>query len=137
MDNPLIFIVDRDSTRGNFLKYRLSTMNFSNIRVFSREEDCLYRLGKNELPDFIITDPGHIPDVALSFIRMVLQSNQAIKIICFTSSDDQEVADQFLEAGASDIILKKSNEDPGIDELVENIKYLLKYNIMNRRFNTQ
>jgi len=126
MENPLIFIVDRDSTRGNFLKYRLNIMNFSNIRVFSREEDCLYRFGKNEFPDFIITDPGHVPDVALAFIKMVQQSNPAVKIICFTSSDDQEVADLLLEAGASDIILKKSQGDQGFNELVENIKYLLK-----------
>lgn len=129
MENSLIFIVDRDSTRGNFLKYRLNTMNFSNIRVFSREEDCLYRLGKNDHPDFIITDPGNVPDVAISFIKMVLQTNPAIKIICFTSSDDQEVADMLLDAGASDIILKKSQYDHGINELVENIKYLLKYTI--------
>ena len=129
MEKPEIFIVDRDSTRGNFLKYRLNTMNFSNIRVFSREEDCLYRLGKNDVPDFIITDPGDEADVALSFIKMVLQSNPSIKIICFTSSDDQDVADLFIAAGASDIILKKNREDSGINELVENIKYLLKYNI--------
>jgi PleD family two-component response regulator len=129
MEKPLIFIVDRDSTRGNFLKYRLNNLNFSNIRVFSREEDCLYRLGKNDFPDFIITDPGHDAEVALSFIRMVLQSNPSIKIICFTSSDDQEVADLFIEAGASDIILKKNRDESGFSELVENIKYLLKYNI--------
>lgn len=57
-------------------------------------------------PDIILID-YHLPRInGIEGVRLLRQFSPDIPIIVFTIEEDQEIANQFLEAGASDFALK-------------------------------
>ena len=63
-------------------------------------------LFKNEHPDLVLID-YHLPKVnGIKGVEMIRELDEEIPIIVFTIDESQQVADQFIEAGASDFALK-------------------------------
>lgn len=61
---------------------------------------------KKQLPDLILID-YHMPRInGIQGVKLFRQLNRDIAIIVFTIDENQELADQFLEAGASDFATK-------------------------------
>ncbi len=61
---------------------------------------------KENNPDIILID-YHMPDInGIEGVKMIRNINQTIPIIVFTIDFDQEVADNFMEAGATDFATK-------------------------------
>ncbi len=57
-------------------------------------------------PDLVVMD-YHLPKInGVKGVRMLRKENTRVPLLVFTVEDNQEVADAFLEAGATDFILK-------------------------------
>lgn len=64
------------------------------------------RLLRSEKPDLILID-YHLPQInGIKGVQMIRELDGEIPIIVFTIDESQEVADRFIEAGASDFALK-------------------------------
>ena len=64
------------------------------------------RLFRSEKPDLILID-YHLPQInGIKGVQMIRERDGEIPIIVFTIDESQEVADRFIEAGASDFALK-------------------------------
>jgi two-component system, NtrC family, response regulator AtoC len=122
--SPVIFVIDRNPIHSSLIKYHLNVNRFLNVQVFQTGEECIYRISKNVLPDFLISD-YHIGDMnGFELIEKVREKSSLVRIFFFSAQDDPIFAVRLLEAGASDYILKTSKLDIGIAELIKNVKYL-------------
>jgi glutamate dehydrogenase (NAD(P)+) len=126
MNNVVIFILDKNPLHRNLIHYNLVSQGFSRIYLFPSTEECIYRLERDVIPDFLILDYLTISETNPDFISHIKSFSQDIEVILFTESDDQELAQHLLELGASDYILKTKSLNDGISELIHNLKYLCK-----------
>jgi DNA-binding response OmpR family regulator len=126
MKSPIVFVVDKNPIHRSLVKYHLNVNKFSNVHAFQDGDECIYRLQKNLIPDFLITDYNPVDQIGFDFLRNVRRISASIQIIFFSSFDDPILAVRLLEAGASDYIVKTSKLDFGLTELIKNVKYLSK-----------
>lgn len=124
MKTPIVFVVDKNPIHRSLIKYHLNVNRFFNVHTFQSEDECIYRLQKNLIPEFLITDYNPGDQIGFDFLHSVRTLSSSIKIIFFSSSDDPILAVRLLDAGASDYIVKTSKLDFGIAELIKNVKYL-------------
>jgi len=126
MQSTRIFVVDRNPIHNSLIKYHLNINKFSQVYNFPKGEECLYRLEKNTIPDFIITDYDIGNYTGLDFLRKIRDEYPNIRVIYFSSVADPILAMKLLEAGAFDFIVKTSKLETGISELLKNLRYILK-----------
>lgn len=126
MNNVVIFILDKNPLHRNMLQYNLVAHGFSRIYLFPSPEECLYRLEKDVIPDFLILDYLTIIETNPDFLPRIKSFSQDIEVIVFTESDDHVIANNLLALGASDYILKTKSLQNGMVELINNLKYLCK-----------
>ncbi|MEI7982513.1 MAG: response regulator [Bacteroidota bacterium] len=126
MKADILFVVDKSSIHRSLIKYHLNINRFTNVHVFQSGEECLYRLQKNLIPDFIITDFDLGDYSGFDFLKKIKKIAPTVNVIFFTTSDDPILAVRLLEAGASDYLVKTSKLDFGIAELIKNIKFIVK-----------
>ena len=55
MKKSVIFIVDKNPAHRNLIKFNFERNRFTNIHAFPNAEECLYRMQKNLIPDFLVT----------------------------------------------------------------------------------
>ena len=99
-----ILIMDDDKS----LRYMLSE-----IFAFAGWEPIAYPNGRegvegflNHGADIILVD-YHMPEIdGLETVRLIREQNQQIPILVLTVDERQEIADRFLDAGATDFALK-------------------------------
>jgi len=99
---------------------------FFHVYTFPSGGECLYRLQKQLIPDFLITDYNPADYNGFEFVRTVKEISPYIRIIFFSSYENPETAVKLFEAGATDYVLKTSKANIGITELIKNIRYLYK-----------
>jgi DNA-binding NarL/FixJ family response regulator len=126
MKKLLVFILDRNSIQGNFLKYHLSASGFNNVILFNTHEDCIYSIHKNIIPDFIIADPDIKNITDLEFLNLIKNNNPSIKVIFSSNNEDISHISALLEAGATDYIVRVGSNQNWIHELISNLHYLIK-----------
>lgn len=128
MNNVVIFVLDRNPLHRNLIQYNLVSKGFSRIYLFPSAEECIYRLKKDVIPDFLILDYLTIAETNPDFLHQIQSFSQEIGVIIFTESDDPEIAQHLLDIGALDYILKTRSLNAGISELIHNLVYLCKRN---------
>jgi len=126
LKTPIIVVVDSNPVHRNLINYNLVVHKFLEVHTFLSREDCLYRLNKNLVPDFIITDVNPADDSALRFLQRVHEISPSVRVIFFSAFDNPRMATELYHAGASDYIHKTNKPDLGISELIKNIRYLLR-----------
>jgi len=131
--SPVVFVVDRNPIHGSLIKYHLNVNRFLKVHVFQSEEECIYRLGKNLFPDFLITDHNVDGNNGFDILEKVKKMSPDVRIIFFSSCEDPILAFRLLEAGASDYIVKTSQLAIGIAELIKNVKYLCRDEIQVKK----
>jgi DNA-binding NtrC family response regulator len=124
MKTPVIVVVDRNPIHRNLINYNLVINRFLNVHTFLSGEECLYRLKRNLVPDFIITDLNPGDNNGFDFLEKVKELSPGAKIIFFAAFTDPEIAIRLHEAGATDYIPKTNKPDIGISVLIKNIRYL-------------
>jgi DNA-binding response OmpR family regulator len=126
MNNSLIFLLDTDPVKGNFLKYHLKTGGFRNVMLFPNQDECLYSIQRNIIPDFIIADTLMRGMTDLEFLKSIKINRPEIKVIFFSENEDVSHISVLLEAGATDYILRVGDKLKWIHELISNLQYLIK-----------
>lgn len=104
-DKPLkILTIDDDEQ----ILFALRTMcQFQSWEPLSAQDvPSGVELFKARRPDLVLMD-YHLPKInGIKGVRMIRELDADVPIIVFTIDESQEVADQFIEAGASDFALK-------------------------------
>ena len=126
MQTPRIFIVDKNLIHNSLIKYHLNINKLNNVQTFPNGLECLYRLGKNTIPDFIITDYDIGNYTGLDFLKKVRDQFPEVRVIYFSSMADPVLAIKLLDEGAFDFIVKTSKLETGMTELLKNLRYILK-----------
>ena len=124
MKNAVIFIVEHNSYHGNLVKYHLQANRFQDVRLFSNPEECLLAISRGTAPDFIISDTHSGRMSATEFLGKIRESGHGIRVVFFSSSQDEALASKLLEEGAADYIHTVSKGDSGIRELVKNLQFI-------------
>jgi response regulator RpfG family c-di-GMP phosphodiesterase len=122
----LVFVIDKNPIHNSLVKYHLNVNRFFNVHSFPTGNECLYKLGKQVIPDFIVTDydTGEMP--GFDFLKKIQEVSPRIKTIFFSFYDDPILAVRLLDAGATDYIVKTNRLEIGIRELVKNMKFLIR-----------
>ena len=124
MKSPTVFVVDKNPVHRSLISYNLIFNNFFNVYTFQSGSECLYRLKKHFIPDFLITDYNPDDYNGIDFLCSVKEISPSIRIIFFAACDDPATVLSLLDSGAADYILKTGSPTAGISELIKNIKYL-------------
>jgi len=131
MKTPVVVVVDRNTIHRNLINYNLVLNNFLNVYTFLSGEECLYRLKKNLVPDFIISDLNPGDHSGFEFLEQVRKITPGTRVIFFAAFNDPETAIQLHNAGATDYIPKSNKPDIGISELIKNLRYLSREKAMS------
>jgi DNA-binding response OmpR family regulator len=126
MKSSVLFIVDKNQVHRSLLKYHLNVNKFNNVHVFQSGSECLYRIRKNLVPDFLIADLDIGDITGPELMEKVRELAPTVRFIFFASQDNPLFALKLLESGATDYIVKTKKIDLGINELVRNIDYLVR-----------
>jgi len=124
MQIPVIAVVDKNPTHRSLINFYLVVNKFLDVHIFLSHDECLYRLHKNFLPDFLITDLPPAGRDAVEFLRLVKTVSPATGVIFFDAFDDQKTATILDKAGATDYLHKLNKPDLGISELIKNIRFI-------------
>ena len=126
MKTPVIFVIDKNPIHRNLIKYNLEINKLTNVHVFPSGEECLYRLQKNVIPDFLITSFFTGNHDGFDLLRSVLEISPAIRVVFFDAFEDPQLGGQLLDAGACDYVMKTRTPAVGIAQLLKNIRYLIR-----------
>jgi DNA-binding NarL/FixJ family response regulator len=126
MRNVTIYILDRNPLHGNFLKYQLMTKRFANVKVFPNPDECMYAIRKFQKPDFVICDVVHPSISASELLAAIKRESPETHVLFFSSVNDERLAKDLLQQGATDYISKSANPEAGSRELLMNLEYLFK-----------
>ena len=99
-----ILCIDDDALIRYALKVVFDSQNWRSYSVGTVQEGL--EIFKTHPVDIVLID-YHLPTInGIEGVRMLRELSSTVPIIVFTIAEDQEVADQFLKAGASDFALK-------------------------------
>jgi len=126
MNNIIVFVVDRNPIHNGLIKYHLNISKYNFVYTFPNGQECLYRLQKGLIPEFIITDYDIGNYTGFDFLGKVKDRYPDVSVVYFSSFADPVLAMKLLEAGASDFIVKTSKLETGITELLKNLKFIHK-----------
>lgn len=126
MKSPVVFVIDRNPIHNSLIKYHLNVNKFFSIQTFRSGEECLYRINKGPIPDFLISDYDVGDITGFDLLKKVQVISSTIHVIFFSSYDDPILAVRLLDSGAADYIVKTGKLEMGIAELVKNVKFLAK-----------
>ena len=124
MKSVMVFIVDKNPIHSSLLKYHLTIQRFSNVQLYHSAEECLYRLRKSVVPQYLITEYDLADHNGFDFLRMVKKISPTTQVLFFTSYDDPILAMRLIDSGATDYIMKTVKLDQGIQDLIKNIVFL-------------
>ena len=96
MKTPVIFVIDKNPIHRNLIKYNLEINKLTNVHVFPSGEECLYRLQKNVIPDFLITSFFTGNHDGFDLLRSVLEISPAIRVVFFDAFEDPQLGGQLL-----------------------------------------
>jgi len=126
MKPVVIFIVDKNPIHSSLLKYHLTVQRFFHVQIYHSAEECLYRLRKKAVPDYLITEYDLVDHAGFDFLRTVRRICPSTAVIFFSAFDDPVLAMRLIDAGATDYIMKTTKLEHGIQDLIRNIQFLLK-----------
>lgn len=122
----IIYVLEKNAIHNSLIKYHLNVNRFLNVQSFSSVNECLYRLQKGPLPDFLITEYETGDHNGFDLLRKVKSLSPGSKVIFFSAYDDPILAVRLLEAGATDYISKTGRLEIGIKELIKNLEFLIR-----------
>ena len=129
MKRTTVFIIEKDASIANLIRYQLVSHQARHVQVFPTPEECLYFMHKKSIPDFLIADLAHPEINASGLLKAVKQSFPGVKILFLSPLTDDSLVKQLMEAGATDYIFKSGRTEDWIHELLKNMEFLIRKNI--------
>jgi len=133
MNSSVVFVIDKNPIHNSLIKYHLNINRFSKVYTFQSWSECLYRMEKNLIPDYLITDYDVGEISGFDLLRKVQALSSSVRVIFFSSYDDPILAIRLLDSGAADYIVKTSRLDIGLSELIKNVTFLNKEELLIRK----
>ncbi|MFZ4521001.1 MAG: response regulator [Bacteroidales bacterium] len=124
MKKSVIFVVDKNPAHRNLIKFNFERNRFTNVHAFPTAEECLYRMQKKVIPDFVVTGFFIECHSRFDFLHQILAISPSCGVVFFDNFEDREFANRLIEAGARDYVVKTKDPDAGISELLKNVTYL-------------
>ena len=130
---PVILCIDDDDEICFALKALFKLQKWQGLSANNMAE-AIQKFRSNQ-PDIVLID-YHMPKInGIEGVRMLRKLSSDVPIIVFTIDESQQVADAFLEAGASDFALKPIKA-PDIVSRIKLHLQLLDWESKNRKFSS-
>jgi len=114
-----VFIVEDNEMHSMMIDYLLSKENPFQIFRFKSGEECLKKLKMN--PDIIILDYG-LPGInGMETYEQIKKYNSEIPVVVITENKSAHLAQQFLNAGVYEYILKENNAFFRLNGVIDSI----------------
>ncbi len=114
-----VFIVEDNDMHSLMMDYLLSKETMANIKKFKSGEECIENL--NLKPDVVILDYG-LPGInGIQTLMQIKKHDPEIPVIVITGNTDEEVAQNFLDAGVYDYIQKEENAFEQVSKVTDSI----------------
>ena len=114
-----VFIVEDNEMHSMMIDYLLSKENTFQIHRFSSGEACLKKLNMN--PDIIILDYG-LPGInGMETFLQIKKYDSGIPVIVVTENRNMQLAQEFLNAGAYEYILKENNAFMRLNTVIDSL----------------
>ena len=116
-----ITIIDGDSLYQTTLKYQLKAKLGDAIEVetYNSGEKMLLFLNTKSLPELIIFDYNSYSINGYEILKVLKRMVPDSKIVMVTGEDNEEHNEKFIEAGATDFILKDKDTVEKILDLIK------------------
>lgn len=119
--SELIFIVEDDLSYASVLERALKNKGFTNIKKFSRGEECLEELDKK--PSLILLDFSLEGLNGLDTLREIKKRSSQVRIVILTALESDEMKNACLREGADKYIVKNEGAFNDILALLEKPSY--------------
>jgi DNA-binding NtrC family response regulator len=119
-----IFVVDNDPFCLSLYEQHLSNLGCSNLTTFDNDTDCLNKLIQQ--PDVIFLDYGTDMLNGVEVMKRVKDFNQNIFVVFISGQEDMQTAVNAVKYGAFDHIVKGTDEEKRIAEVLEKIHEISK-----------
>jgi DNA-binding NarL/FixJ family response regulator len=125
MKDLLVYIIDKNQTQGNFLKYRLNSSGIRNILVFHSAEEFIRTPERMTKPQFIIASAGMKDREDHELLNAILERAPESQVIFHSDNQSELHASELIEAGLTDYIVKARDNQDWIRELTSNLHFLI------------
>ena len=130
-----ILMIDDDEQILSALQEVFQYQNWQPL--MARDVESGLELFREEKPDLVLID-YHLPRInGVRGVRMIRELDADVPIIVFTIDESQKVADEFIEAGASDFALKPIKVPDIISRIHLHIRLLESKRELQRRSHEQ
>jgi DNA-binding NarL/FixJ family response regulator len=102
-----VFIVEDNEMHSMMIDYLISKENQFQIFKFKSGEECLKKLKMN--PDIVILDYGLPGMNGMETFSAIKKYNSGIPVVVITENRNAHLAQEFLNAGVYEYILKENN----------------------------
>lgn len=104
MKKPKVFLVEDNQAFSLILDYKLRDISLSELVVMETGEECLERMYLK--PDVVILD-YNLPGISgYETLVKIKEENADLPVIFLSGDERPEIAQQCLEAGAAEFIIK-------------------------------
>ncbi len=122
MENLKVLCIDDEEDIRYALSAVIQSQDWTALTAKNVKEGL--EIIENKKPDIILID-YHMPDInGIEGVKLIRKKDLKIPIIVFTIDFDQEVADRFMEAGATDFATKPIKAPDLISRINLHIKLL-------------
>lgn len=115
-----IFIVDDDEMTQALYEQILSTLGFSNIKVFGSGQECISAL--TEEPKIIILDYNLGDMTGFDVLQKIKRFDPDIYVVFCSGQDDIQNAVNALKYGAFDYLVKAENDTENFTRVLKKIE---------------
>jgi CheY-like chemotaxis protein len=119
LEERKVFIVEDNEMHSMMMDYLLSKENPFQIFRFKSGEECLQRLSVH--PDIIILDYGLPGMNGMETFEKIKKYDSRIPVVVVTENRNLQVAEQFLNAGAYDYVLKEQNAFNKLNGIIDRV----------------
>jgi len=119
LEDNVVFVVEDNEMQSMMMDYVLSKENPYKVIQFKSGEECLANLNRN--PDIIVLDYTLPGMNGMDTFNAIRKYNPAIPVFIISTTDDKQLEEQFLEAGAYSYIVKKSDAFHNLSDTIASL----------------
>jgi two-component system, NtrC family, response regulator AtoC len=119
-----IFIVTENAFSNQFYEQHLFSSGFTDSRSFTDSGSCLTACEMHGVPEIVFLEIFRQWSDTAALLESIKRFDPAIYVVLITEAEDKDRADQLLELGAFDYLLKNAGTGRCMTSMIERIKGL-------------